>query len=316
MQAVVAGALARAGPGADRLSALGITNQRETTVLWDRATGKPVHNAIVWQDTRTSALCRQLGGTDGQDRFREPTGLPLASYFSGPKVAWLLDHVPGLRARAERGEIAFGTMDSWLVWRGPSPSPGRWCGGSATSSASSVTPTRSSRWPRAWRTTGAYIVPAFSGLFAPYWRSDTRGVVTGLTRYVTKAHLARAALEATSRQTRVVVDAMHQVSGGADHDPEGRLGHDQEQSADAAPGGRAGRAGDPPPVSETTCLGAAYAAGVATGVWSSLDELRAHWQRDAEWAPVMEASVREGKYRNWRRAVEKSLGWTEDDDTP
>src|SRR4051812_30146375 len=116
VQAVVAGALARAGLRAEQLSALGITNQRETTVLWDRATGKPVHNAIVWQDTRTSALCHELGATDGQDRFREATGLPLASYFSGPKAAWLLDNVPGLRTRAERGEIAFGTIDSWLIW--------------------------------------------------------------------------------------------------------------------------------------------------------------------------------------------------------
>ncbi|MET7383312.1 FGGY family carbohydrate kinase, partial [Streptomyces sp. NPDC005526] len=116
VQAVVAGAVAKAGLRADQLSALGITNQRETTVLWDRATGKPVHNAIVWQDTRTSALCNELGGSDGQDRFREQTGLPLASYFSGPKAAWLLDNVPGLRERAERGEIAFGTIDSWLIW--------------------------------------------------------------------------------------------------------------------------------------------------------------------------------------------------------
>lgn len=116
VQAVVAGAIAKAGLRADQISALGITNQRETTVLWDRATGKPVHNAIVWQDTRTSALCSELGGSDGQDRFREQTGLPLASYFSGPKATWLLDNVPGLRARAERGEIAFGTIDSWLIW--------------------------------------------------------------------------------------------------------------------------------------------------------------------------------------------------------
>lgn len=116
VQAVVAGALDRAGLRADQLTALGITNQRETTVLWDRATGVPVHHAIVWQDTRTAALCHELGGTDGQDRFRATTGLPLASYFSGPKAAWLLDHVPGLRSRAERGEIAFGTMDSWLIW--------------------------------------------------------------------------------------------------------------------------------------------------------------------------------------------------------
>ena len=116
VQAVVAGAIAKAGLRADQLSALGITNQRETTVLWDRSTGKPVHNAIVWQDTRTSGLCNELGGTDGQDRFRDATGLPLASYFSGPKAAWLLDNVPGLRSRAERGEIAFGTIDSWLIW--------------------------------------------------------------------------------------------------------------------------------------------------------------------------------------------------------
>lgn len=116
VQAVVAGAVAKAGLRADQISALGITNQRETTVLWDRATGKPVHNAIVWQDTRTAGLCDELGGTDGQDRFRDRTGLPLASYFSGPKVAWLLDNVPGLRDRAERGEIAFGTIDSWLIW--------------------------------------------------------------------------------------------------------------------------------------------------------------------------------------------------------
>ena len=116
VQAVVAGAIAKAGLRADQLSAIGITNQRETTVLWDRATGKPVHNAIVWQDTRTAALCKELGGNDGQDRFREQTGLPLATYFSGPKAAWLLDNVPGLRARAERGEIVFGTMDSWLIW--------------------------------------------------------------------------------------------------------------------------------------------------------------------------------------------------------
>lgn len=116
VQAVVAGAIAKAGLRADQLSAMGITNQRETTLLWDRATGKPVHNAIVWQDTRTASLCNQLGGSDGQDRFREQTGLPLATYFSGPKAAWLLDNVPDLRARAERGEIAFGTMDSWLIW--------------------------------------------------------------------------------------------------------------------------------------------------------------------------------------------------------
>ncbi|MGW0878530.1 glycerol kinase GlpK [Streptomyces sp. NPDC002671] len=445
VQAVVAGALAKAGLRADQLSALGITNQRETTVLWDRATGKPVHNAIVWQDTRTAALCRELGGTDGQDRFREQTGLPLASYFSGPKAAWLLDHVPGLRERAGRGEIAFGTIDSWLIWNLTGGTDGgrhvtdvtnagrtmlmnletlQWDTSilSAMNVPEAVLPEiRSSaevygtavgqlagvpvasalgdqqaavfgqacydvgtakntygtgsflllntgdrpvpskngllttmgykigteapvyclegsiaitgalvQWFRDQlgiiRSTdeieplaasvkdngGAYIVPAFSGLFAPYWRSDARGVVTGLTRYVTKAHLARAVLEATSWQTREVVDAMYQdsavrittlkVDGGMTRN---NLLMQHQADVLGVPVIR-------PRVSETTCLGAAYAAGLATGVWNDLDELKSHWQKDAEWTPAMEASVRDREYGNWRKAVEKSFGWLEE----
>ncbi|MFD3564434.1 glycerol kinase GlpK [Streptomyces sp. NPDC058686] len=446
VQAVVAGALAKAGLRADDLSALGITNQRETTVLWDRATGRPVHNAIVWQDTRTSALCNELGGTDGQDRFREQTGLPLASYFSGPKAAWLLDNVPGLRTRAERGEIAFGTIDSWLIWNLTGGTDGgvhvtdvtnagrtmlmnletlQWDQGilSAMNVPEAVLPEiRSSaevygtavgqlsgvpvasalgdqqaaifgqacydtgtakntygtgsflllntgnrpvpskngllttmgykigseapvyclegsiaitgalvQWFRDQlgiiRTAdeietlaasvsdsgGAYIVPAFSGLFAPYWRSDARGVVTGLTRYVTKAHLARAVLEATSWQTREVVDAMYQDSGvqittlkvDGGMTKNNLLMQHQADVLDV-PVLR-------PRVSETTCLGAAYAAGLATGVWNDLDELKAHWQRDAEWTPAMDSGTREREYRNWRKAVEKSFGWHEDE---
>ncbi|WBO67621.1 glycerol kinase GlpK [Streptomyces camelliae] len=446
VQAVVAGALAKAGLRADELSALGITNQRETTVLWDRATGKPVHNAIVWQDTRTAALCAELGGADGQDRFREQTGLPLASYFSGPKAAWLLDHVPGLRARAERGEIAFGTIDSWLIWNLTGGTDGgrhvtdvtnagrtmlmnldtlQWdpgilaamnipeamlpeirssaeVYGTAVGQLAGVpvasalgdqqaavfgqacydvgtakntygtgsflllntgnrpVPSKSGllttmgykigeeapvyclegsiaitgalvQWFRDQlgiiRTAdeietlaasvedngGAYIVPAFSGLFAPYWRSDARGVVTGLTRYVTKAHLARAVLEATSWQTREVVDAMYQdsgvrittlkVDGGM---TKNRLLMQHQADVLDVPVIR-------PRVSETTCLGAAYAAGLATGVWNGLDELKSHWQKDAEWTPAMEAAVRDREYRNWRRAVEKSFDWLEED---
>ncbi|KUF14229.1 glycerol kinase GlpK [Streptomyces silvensis] len=447
VQAVVAGALANAGLRADQLSALGITNQRETTVLWDRSTGKPVHNAIVWQDTRTSALCNELGGQDGQDRFRERTGLPLASYFSGPKAAWLLDNVPGLRARAERGDIAFGTIDSWLIWNLTGGTGGgvhvtdvtnagrtmlmnletlQWDSsilaamnvpeavlpeirssaevyGTAVGQLSGVpvaaalgdqqaavfgqacydtgtakntygtgsflllntgsrpVPSKSGllttmgykigseapvyslegsiaitgalvQWFRDQLgiirsadeietlaasvddNGGAYIVPAFSGLFAPYWRSDARGVVTGLTRYVTKAHLARAVLEATSWQTREVVDAMYQdsgvrittlkVDGGMT-----RNGLLMQHQADVL--------GVPvirPRVSETTCLGAAYAAGLATGVWHDLDELKSHWQRDAEWAPRMADEEREREYRNWRKAVERSFGWHADED--
>jgi glycerol kinase len=445
VQAVVAGALARAGMRAEQLSALGITNQRETTVLWDRATGRPVHNAIVWQDTRTSALCTELGGVDGQDRFRDSTGLPLASYFSGPKAAWLLDNVPGLRTRAERGEIAFGTIDSWLIWNltggtqggvhvtdvtnagrtmlmnletlewdpailsamrvpeavlpeirssaevygtavgqlagvpvasalgdqqaavfgqacydtgtakntygtgsflllntGNRPVPskngllttmGYKIGGEAPvyclegsiaitgalvqwfrdqlgiiRSAEEIEPLAASVDDNG----GAYIVPAFSGLYAPYWRSDARGVVTGLTRYVTKAHLARAVLEATSWQTREVVDAMYQDSGVRITTLKvdgGMTGNNllMQHQADVldVPVIR-------PKVSETTCLGAAYAAGLATGVWSDLDELKAHWRRDVEWTPRMGAPERDREYRNWRKAVERSFGWQED----
>ncbi|MGW7199798.1 glycerol kinase GlpK [Streptomyces chryseus] len=445
VQAVVAGALAKAGLRAGQLSALGITNQRETTVLWDRATGKPVHNAIVWQDTRTAALCNELGGADGPDRFREATGLPLASYFSGPKAAWLLDHVPGLRTRAERGDIAFGTIDSWLIWNLTGGADGgvhvtdvtnagrtmlmdlrtlQWdpailsamnvpeavlpeirssaeVYGTAVGQLSGVpvasalgdqqaavfgqacydvgtakntygtgsflllntgarpVPSKSGllttmgykiggeapvyclegsiaitgalvQWFRdqlgiirsadeietlagsVEDNGGAYIVPAFSGLYAPYWRSDARGVITGLTRYVTKAHLARAVLEATSWQTREVVDAMHQDSGVAitTLKVDGGMTKNNllmQHQADVL--------GVPvirPKVSETTCLGAAYAAGLATGVWSDLDELKSHWRRDVEWTPRMEAPERDREYRNWRKAVERSFGWDEE----
>lgn len=445
VQAVVAGALAGAGLRADQLSAVGITNQRETTVLWERATGRPVHHAIVWQDTRTSALCAELGAADGQDRFRDRTGLPLASYFAGPKIAWLLENVPGLRQRAANGEIAFGTLDSWLIWNltggteggrhvtdvtnasrtmlmnletlewdqsvldamdipaavlpeirsssevygtavgqlagvpvasalgdqqaavfgqtcygvgeakntygtgsflllntGNRPVPskngllttvGYQLGGEAPvyclegsiaitgalvqwfrdqlgiiGDASEIEPLAAGVEDNG----GAYIVPAFSGLFAPYWRSDARGVVTGLTRYVTKAHLARAVLEATSWQTREVVDAMYEDSGV----PITTLKVDggmtvnnllMQHQSDVL--------GVPvirPVVAETTCLGAAYAAGLATGVWSGLEELRTHWKRDAEWSPLMSAEDREREYGHWRKAVERSFGWHEE----
>ncbi|MFE6744045.1 glycerol kinase GlpK [Streptomyces tubercidicus] len=446
VQAVVAGALAKAGLRADQLSALGITNQRETTVLWDRATGRPVHHAIVWQDTRTSQLCAELGGADGQDRFREATGLPLASYFSGPKAAWLLAEVPGLRARAERGEIAFGTIDSWLIWNltggpdggvhvtdvtnagrtmlmnlstlqwdpailsamnvpaailpeirssaevygtavgqlqgvpvasalgdqqaavfgqtcygvgeakntygtgsflllntGNRPVPSRngllttmgyQLGGEAPvyclegsiavtgalvqwfrdqlgliSSAEEIEPLAASVPDSG----GAYVVPAFSGLFAPYWRSDARGVITGLTGFVTKAHLARAVLEATSWQTREVVDAMYQDSGVriTQLKADGGMTANQllmQHQADVL--------GVPvirPVISETTCLGAAYAAGLATGVWQDLDELRSHWQRDTEWTPRMDGPTRDREFAQWRKAVARSFGWLAED---
>ncbi|MGW2923196.1 glycerol kinase GlpK [Streptomyces angustmyceticus] len=446
VQAVVAGALTRAGLRADQLSALGITNQRETTVLWDRATGRPVHHAIVWQDTRTAQLCAELGGADGQDRFREATGLPLASYFSGPKAAWLLDEVPELRARAERGEIAFGTIDSWLIWNltggidggvhvtdvtnagrtmlmnlstlqwdpailsamnipaailpeirssaevygtavgqlhgvpvasalgdqqaavfgqtcygvgeakntygtgsflllntGNRPVPskngllttmGYQLGGEAPvyclegsiaitgalvqwfrdqlgiiASAEEIEPLAASVPDNG----GAYVVPAFSGLFAPYWRSDARGVISGLTGFVTKAHLARAVLEATSWQTREVVDAMFQDSGVRIT----RLKVDGGMTANSLLMQHQADVLDVPVirpvVSETTCLGAAYAAGLATGVWQDLDELRTHWKQDAQWTPRMDAPTRDREFAHWRKAVERSFGWLAED---
>ncbi|WP_419993085.1 glycerol kinase GlpK [Streptomyces boninensis] len=444
-QAVVAGALAKAGLRADELSAVGITNQRETTVLWDKATGKPVHNAIVWQDTRTAQLCNELGAEHGQDRFRDKTGLPLATYFSGPKAAWLLENVPGLRQRAQNGEIAFGTIDSWLIWNLtggvdggrhvtditnasrtllmnieshqwdpeilgvlgipeamlPEIRPSAEAYGTCTGQLAGVpvasalgdqqaaifgqtcyepgeakntygtgsflllntgtrpVPSKSGlittvgyqigseapvyclegsiaitgalvQWfrdqlgiiqnaediePLAASVDdngGAYIVPAFSGLFAPYWRSDARGVIAGLTRYVTKAHLARAVLESTSWQTREVVDAMYQDSGVqiTDLKVDGGMTANNllmQHQADVL--------GVPvirPVVAETTCLGAAYAAGLATGVWQSLDELKAHWKKDAEWAPRMEAAAVDREYANWKKAVERTFAWAED----
>jgi len=446
VRSVVRGALDKAGLGREDIRAIGITNQRETTLLWDRTTGEPVHHAIVWQDTRTEALCRELGREHGQDRFRAQTGLPLSSYFAGPKIRWLLDNVEGLRERAERGEIAFGTMDSWLVWN----LTGGVDGGVHVTDVTNASRTmlmnlRTLDWDeellaafgvpaavlpeirssaevygtavgdlagvpvasalgdqhaalfgqacfaegeakctygtgsflllntgerrvdseQGLLTTvgyrigdrppvfalegsiavtgslvqwfrdqlgiissaaeietlaasvedngGAYIVPAFSGLFAPYWRSDARGVIAGLTRYVTKAHLARAVLEATGWQTREVVDAMREDSGVTLTTLKvdgGMTANDllMQHVADvlAAPVVRPG-------VAETTALGAAYAAGLAVGFWPDLDALRANWHVAAEWTPRMPEEAREREYRNWRKAVERTMGWVEED---
>ena len=447
VQAVVAGALAKAGLRARQVHALGIANQRETTVLWDRTTGQPVHNAVVWQDTRTAAMCRRLGGDIGQDRFRAATGLPLASYFSGPKVAWLLEHEPGLRRRAADGQIVFGTVDSWLIWN----LTGGTDGGVHVTDVTNASRTmlmnlRTLQWDPAsleamgipaamlpeirssaevygtargllhgvrvasalgdqqaaafgqtcfdvgdakntygtgsflllntghravpsqhgllttvayqlpgesgvyclegaiaitgalvqWfrdqlglistaaeietlagsvpDNGGAYIVPAFSGLFAPYWRSDARGVITGLTGYVNKGHLARAVLEATSWQTREVVDAMYRDSGvrltslkvDGGMTANNLLMQHQADVLDV-PVTR-------PVIAETTCLGAAYAAGLATGYWPDLDSLTANWRPDAEWRPRLDPVLREREYRNWHKAVERSFGWLNHED--
>ncbi|MGH2705988.1 MAG: glycerol kinase GlpK [Actinomycetota bacterium] len=435
-------ALDAAGLSSTDLAALGIANQRETTVMWERATGRPLANAIVWQDMRTNAICRELSADGGIDRFRALTGLPIATYFSGPKLAWLLEHVPGVRERAEAGELAFGTVDSWLLWNltgGPiggvhvtdvtnasrtmlmdlerlAWDPGILAElgipaailpeirssvgvhGEAATAAPGVpiagllgdqqaalfgqacfevgdakntygtgcflllntglrpVPSKSGlvttvgyrigaeppvyclegsvaiagaavQWLRdnlgviehsaqvedlarsVEDNGGVYFVPAFSGLFAPHWRSDARGVIAGLTRYATAGHLARAALEATAWQTREVADAMVADSGlrlSSLKVDGGMVANEilMQFQADVL--------GVPvvrPALSETTALGAAYAAGLGTGVWSGLDELRSRWTADRTWTPEMDERERAGRYRFWQKAVARTLDW-------
>jgi glycerol kinase len=439
---VVNEALAKAELSPADLSALGIANQRETTVLWDRRTGTPVHNAINWEDTRTDQLCRELAGDAGQNRFREKTGLPLATYFSGPKVRWLLDRVPGLRERAEEGEVLFGTIDSWLIWNlcgrhvtdvtnasrtmlmdlntrewddellsamgvpramlpeirpsaeiyGEAGPPlagvpvasllgdqhaalvGQTCfdpgdakctygTGSFFLLNTGEAPARSDsgllstmgydlgvgkptyalegsiavtgalvQWIRdnigligsapeietlalsVEDNGGCYFVPAFSGLFAPHWRSDARGVIAGLTGYINKGHLARAVLEATAWQTREVMDAMNTDYGGSLSE----LRVDGGMTANnllmqfladvlAVPVVR-------PIVAETVSLGSAYAAGLAVGFWPDLASLEANWHKAAEWLPAMDGEMRAKGYRKWKKAVARAVDWLDDDD--
>ncbi|WP_026257311.1 glycerol kinase GlpK [Actinopolymorpha alba] len=444
---VVAGALARADITAANIAAVGITNQRETTLVWERSTGRPIHNAIVWQDTRTDRICDELGALGGgAERYRDRVGLPLATYFSGPKVKWILDNVEGARARAERGELFFGTMDTWLLWNMTGGSDGglhltdvtnasrtmlmdlatlEWdadiaaemgiplsmlpeirpssevygqgrkggflpgvpiagdLGDQQAATFGQVcfdvgnakntygtgnflllnTGTERVRSENGLLTTacykigdspcvyalegsiaitgalvqwlrdnlglirtateieelartvedngGAYFVPAFSGLFAPYWRSDARGVLAGLTRYVTKGHIARAALEATAYQTREVVDAMNADSGVTLTELKvdgGMVGNEllmqfQADILDVTV--------IRPRVAETTALGAAYAAGLAVGYWSSQDDLRANWQEDRRWTPQMDPKVRDRDYRSWKKAVTRTFDWVE-----
>ena len=446
VQAVVEGAIRRAGLAKDDVKAIGITNQRETTMMWDKNTGEPVYNAIVWQDTRTDVLCREFGREGGQDRWRRETGLPLATYFAGPKARWMLDNVEGLRERAERGDILFGTMDSWVIWNLtggvnggrhvtdvtnasrtllmdlhtlawepkileamqipaavlPEIRPSAEVYGHCASGVLEGVPVASAlgdqqaalfgqtcysegeakstygtgtfllmntagkpihsynglittlgyrigeqdpvyalegsiaitgalvQWMRDQMglistaaeieelaltvedSGGAYFVPAFSGLFAPHWRSDARGVIAGLTRYVTKAHLARAVLDASAWQTKEIVDAMAKDSGV---EPT-TLRVDGGMTANNLLMQKLADVLDTsvvrPKVSETTCLGAAYAAGLAVGFWSGTDELRRHWQKDTEWTPRMSKEDRDREYHNWVKAVERSKGWIDE----
>ncbi len=439
VEAVVEGALAKGGASAADVAAVGVTNQRETTVIWEKATGRPIANAIVWQDTRTDRLVADLGGDVGQDRFRARCGLPLATYFSGPKARWLLDNVDGARAAAERGELLFGTIDTWLIWKLTgahvtdvtnasrtmlmnlatldwddelldaigvpramlptirasaevygtaggalagvpvaaalgdqqaalfgqacfSPGEGKCTYGTGNfllvntgerpvaskngllttlgyqvagqpavyalegsiavtgslvqwvrdnlgliSSAAEIEPLARTVADNG----GCYFVPAFAGLFAPYWRSDARGVIAGLTGYITKGHIARAVLEAVAWQTREVVDAMAADAG----QPLTILKADGGMTANTLLMGIIADAlGVPvvrPKVAETTCLGAAYAAGLAVGFWPDLATLRSHWREDGRWTPSNSGQAREAGYARWNKAVGLSLGWAE-----
>jgi glycerol kinase len=427
---------------ADDIAAVGVTNQRETTVVWERSSGKPVYNAIVWQDTRTDEICNQLASDGGQDRFRAKTGLPIATYFSGPKIKWILDNVDGARDKAQNGDLLFGNIDTFVIWQ----LTGGTDGGVHVTDVTNASRTmmmdlQTLDWdeeilgildvPRSmlpeirassevygeargdlagtpvagdlgdqqaalfgqtcfsvgeakntygtgnflllntgnepvqsksglitglgykigdqpavymlegsiaitgalvqWlrdnlkmikaapeiedlaKTVddngGVYFVPAFSGLFAPYWRSDARGVIAGLTRYVNAGHIARAVLEATAWQSKEVVDAMNQDSGVelASLKVDGGMVHNEllmQFQADVL--------GVPvirPTVAETTSLGAAYAAGLAVGFWSEVEDLRANWGKDKEWQPQMDPAERDKEYGFWKKAVTRTFDW-------
>ena len=443
-QEVIDEALRKGGLQASDLAAVGITNQRETAVVWDKTTGEPIHNAVVWQDTRTDGICNELTADGGQDRFRGTTGLPIATYFSGPKIKWLLDNVEGARARAEAGELLFGNIDTWCIWNLtggtnggvhitdvtnasrtlmmdlrtlewdegimstlgvprsmlPEIRPSSQVYGEGTgtlagipiagdlgdqqaalfgqtcysvgeakntygtgnflvlNTGTSPVPSKSGlitglaykigdqaatymlegsiaitgalvQWLRdnlkmigsapeveelaksVEDNGGVYFVPAFSGLFAPYWRGDARGAICGLTRYVNAGHIARAVLEATAWQSKEVVDAMNADSG-------------VELTSLKVDGGmvandllmqfQADILGVPvirPTVPETTALGAAYAAGLATGFWREVEDLRANWGKDKQWDPDMDPAKRDHDYKLWKKAVTKTFDWVE-----
>jgi glycerol kinase len=442
---VMDAALTQSKANAEDIAALGVTNQRETTVVWDKNTGEPVYNAIVWQDTRTDRICDELSADGGQDRFRPTTGLPIATYFSGPKVRWILDNVDGARERAEAGDLLFGNIDTWCIWNltggvnggvhvtdvsnasrtllmnletldwedgnlaaigvprpmlpdirpssetygevklgGFEGTPiagdlgdqqaatfGQVCfsvgeakntygtgnflllntGNEAVQSKTGLITTAGYKigdqdavyclegsiaitgalvqWMRdnlkMIRTSdeveqlaktvqdngGCYIVPAFSGLFAPYWKSNARGVFAGLTRYVTAGHIARAALEATAFQSREVVDAQNEDSGVPLESLKVDGGMVFNETLMQFQADILGVPVIRPQVAETTALGAAYAAGLATDFWASEDDLRNNWAEDKRWEPTMDDAKREELYKYWKKAVTRTFDWLE-----
>ncbi len=445
---VIGGALSKANLNSSNIKAVGITNQRETAVVWDKTNGQPVYNAIVWQDTRTQKICDELAGDEGAEKYKAKVGLPLATYFSGPKVRWVLDNVDGAREKAEAGDLLFGNMDTWVLWNltGGAENDGihvtdvtnasrtmlmdlatlSWDEGIAADMKipmSMLPEIRSSsevygecrpgvingvpvagilgdqqaatfgqaclevgmakntygtgnfvllntgtepvssdngllttvcykigdneavyalegaiavtgslvQWVRdnlglikdapeieelakgVEDNGGAYFVPAFSGLFAPHWRSDARGALVGLTRYVNKGHIARAVLEATAFQTREVVEAMDADSGVPLKELKVDGGMVVNETLMQFQADLLNVDVVRPKVAETTALGAAYAAGLAVGYWESEDDIRNNWGEDKRWTPQMDEAAREKTYRNWKKAVTKTLDWVDED---
>ncbi|HZJ50362.1 MAG TPA: glycerol kinase GlpK [Actinomycetota bacterium] len=441
---VIKGGLDKAGLQPSDLVAVGITNQRETAVLWDKTTGEPVHNALVWQDTRTDKICDELAEDGGQDRLRSKTGLPLATYFSGPKIRWIFENVDGVREKAENGDVLFGNLDSYLIWKLSGGTDGGvhvtdvtnasrtlmmnletldWDDdilsllgvpramlpeikassevyAEATTELTGIpiagdlgdqqaavfgqtcfsvgeakntygtgnflllnTGTEAVQSKNGLLTTlgykigdqdavyclegaiaitgalvqwmrdnlkmikaapeieelaksvddngGCYFVPAFSGLFAPYWKGDARGVIAGLTRYVNAGHLARAVLEATAWQSREVVEAMNADSGVELKSLKVDGGMVQNELLMQFQADTLGVPVIRPKVAETTALGAAYAAGLATGFWAQVEDLRENWLEDKRWEPQMDKKEVEKEYRFWKKAVTKSFDWVE-----
>jgi glycerol kinase len=433
---------ARLEPG--EIAALGITNQRETSIIWDRKTGIPLYQAIVWQDTRTDTICSKLAEDGGQDRFREKVGLPLATYFSGPKIKWMLDNIQDVKNAIQKGTALFGNIDTWLIWNltgganggshvtdvtnasrtmlmnlqtldwdeeilkimgiprsilpqikssseifgytkdfipgtpltgdlgdqqaalfgqtcfqpgeakntygtgcfmllntGKQPiashsgllttlgykignQPAVYCleGSIAITGAlvqwlrDNLQMIESSTDVERLASTvedngGIYFVPAFSGLYAPYWRNEARGIIAGLTRFINRGHIARAVLEATAYQTREVLEAMETDSGVplTTLKVDGGMVYNNllmQFQADIlnVPVVR-------PTVAETTALGAAYAAGLAINYWQNFDELKENWQKDKEWKPGMNEISRSQLYKGWKKAVTRTFDWIE-----
>lgn len=445
---VVAQALAKGEANSADIAAVGITNQRETTVVWDKNTGQPVYNAIVWQDTRTQAIVEELGGEEGDDKYKAIVGLPLATYFSGPKVKWILDNVEGARERAEAGDLIMGNMDTWVVWNltggvnggvhvtdvtnasrtmlmdlktldwdasiaadmtipmsmlpaikssaevyGEGRSQGLLAGvpvagilgdqqaatfGQACfepgmakntygtgcfmimNTGEEIVPSKNGllttvcykigdnkpiyalegsiavtgslvQWLRdnlrmfdsapeiedLAKTVddngGAYVVPAFSGLFAPYWRADARGAIVGLTRYVNRGHIARAVLEASAFQTREVLDAMEADSGVKLAELKVDGGMTANETLMQFQADQLGVDVVRPVVAETTALGAAYAAGIAVGFWSGEQDVIDNWAEDKRWKPSMDEGERARLYRLWKKAVTRTFDWVDED---